>query len=208
MTNYEARFQELITLSQQVERREFDYHSYVDVEGFQRWLASAGNLLELTYGKTSSFHRRFEKIITSSNNLLTDLQAAVGLFRGAADDYTRGFVTGLRREISDEFVIDTCLMAERLLKEGNLEPAAVLTAAALEDCFKRRAEAKGVWVMENGLAENANALKSIGDLSGASAKMVPVWNKFRNNAMHADWTKISESEIASICAFLKTFVLS
>lgn len=180
---------------------------FVDVTLFSAWLASSLNLLELTFGAQSSFTQRLEKIIAKSNNENQDRKAALGLLTAAAEDYERGYLTSLRREISDELIIDLCLSAESLVADGRKEPAAVLAAAALEDCLRRRAEDNGVWKEGNGLSENANALKTVGVLSGATAKMVPSWNKFRNNAMHADWAQITEAEITGVTGFLKTFVV-
>jgi len=55
------------------------------------------------------------------------------------------------------------------------------------------------------LTEYINARKSAGVLSGATAKLVTAFPKFRNNAMHADWDKITDAEVSSVCAFLKSF---
>ena len=83
----------------------------------------------------------------------------------------------------------------------------MLAAAALEDCFKQRAQDHGISTDDKMLSDYINALKGAGVLSGATAKIVSGFPKFRNAALHADWGKISDADISSICAFLKTYTM-
>ncbi|WP_411845558.1 DUF4145 domain-containing protein [Roseibacillus persicicus] len=145
------------------------------------------------------------KEVESSGQRESDLQSALGLFCGAREEYSLGYREGLRREISNELVVDMYLHAESLLGDGYQQSAAVLAAAALEDCFKRRVEDSGFQTEGKTLTDYISKLKSDGQLSGATAKIVSGFPKFRNAAMHADWDRITDAEVSSVCAFIKKF---
>ena len=181
---------------------------YADREASNSWGGSALNLLEMTFGPKSSLTIRFRASLPKGAIEDTSLQSSLGLFIAARDEFSLGFLEGVRREISDEFVVDTCLQAESLLASGYTQSAAVLTASAMEDCFKRRAEDNGLDTDGKMLSDYINGLKGAGVISGATSKLVSAFPKFRNNAMHADWDKITDAEIASICGFLKTYAVT
>lgn len=207
MKQHEKRFEELIKKGESIPVRTINYSAYVDSEKTQEWLASSINLLELVYGKHSTLTQRLcalgSNIVFESN-----LKAALGTLKAAFEEYKLGYLKGVRREITDELIVDLCLHADQLLAEGYSAPAAVLVAAAVEDCFKRKAEENGIATEDLTLSNYIGSLKSKGVLSGATSKIVSGFPKFRNNAMHADWGKITDAEISSISSFVKQFVLN
>ena len=200
MKDYTARFTELVISSAQigVKSQGGGWPDLVNQEQFHEWFSSSLNLLESVFGEGSTFSKRFREVPKENYADKGALETARGIFKGASAEYNAGYTKGIRREISEEFVVDLCLHAESLADEGHLESASVLTSAALEDCFKRRVEDQGIETDD----------KSLTDLSGASAKIVSGFPKFRNAAMHADWGKINEVEIRSITAFVKNFELN
>lgn len=208
MTDYKHRFEELLTQVRQIPiQRTQGFGRWVDSESFHKWFSSALNLLELVFGTASTFAVRFRASPSEGTVTAMSFEVAKGIFAGAADEYSKGYLKGLRREISGEFVIDLCLHAETLLEEGHIESAAVLAAAALEDCFKKRVEESGNNTDDKTLNDYIGILKSNGVLSGASSRMASGFPKFRNAAMHADWSKINEIEIRTITAFVKGFAV-
>jgi hypothetical protein len=208
MPNYTARFQELLSRARQVPVRTNLNITFVDTEQAQAWYTSALNLLEMTFGRDSTLTKRmYSKVSNSAASRASNFESSIGLFSAAKEEYELGFIHGLRREISDEFTLETCLHAESLLKEGNQQSAAVLVAAALEDCFKRRAADSGMDTDGKTLTDYLNYLKTNGILAGASAKLASAFPKFRNAALHAEWTSINDTEIQTISTFLKSFAL-
>ena len=207
MTDYNARFNELIVQGRAIPVTRGQMGDCVEAEPFHAWFASALNLLELVFGKSSTLAERFQGSLKDAPRRGTCFQIAKGIFVGAAYEYARGFFKGLRREISEEFVVDLCLHAESLADDGHIESAAVLAAAALEDCFKRRVEELGIDTEDKTLSDYISILKSNSILAGASAKLASGFPKFRNAAMHADWAKVDKTEIRTITAFVKGFVV-
>jgi hypothetical protein len=213
MKNYENRFSELTLLGMQIpiKKQGSGFPDLVDQEKFQEWFSSALNLIEIVFGASSTFSQRFRDNLEKREKryaTTTVLESGRGIFSSASNEYKGGYLEGLRREISEEFVIDLCLHAESLAGDGHLESAAVLTSAALEDCFKRRVEDLGVITDDKTLTDYIGILKKEGVLSGDSAKIVSGFPKFRNAAMHADWAKINEPEIRTIAAFIKNFAIN
>lgn len=208
MHDYSARFKELIQRGHQVPIHKSQLGRYVDNKAFHAWAASALNLLEIVFGGDATFTKRLREKVDASNHRAVALEDALGIFSAAAEEFSLGFLQRVRREIADEFVIDTCLHAEALLTEGYLQSAAVLAAAALEDCFKRRAEEHGISTEDKTLSDYINSLKGAGVLSGATAKIVSGFPKFRNAALHADWDKITNTDVSTVCAFLKTYAVN
>lgn len=208
ITNYEDRFDELLQQGRAIQIQETrGFGRWVGNEPFHQWYTSSLNLLEIVFGKPSPVVERFRCLDLKGTVTGTQYETLIGCFSGAAEEYSRGYLKGIRRVISEEFAVDLCLHAESLADEGHIEPAAVLAAAALEDCFKRRVEdLGGIDTDGKTLNDYISILKANGVLSGASAKIASGFPKFRNAAMHADWAKIDKTEIRTITAFVKSFV--
>jgi hypothetical protein len=207
-TDYKGRFDELNAQVRQIPIQHTQgWGRWVASEPFHKWFTSALNLLEIVFGKSSPVVERFRSVNLDGTVTVVQFETLTGIFSGAADEYSRGYLKGIRRVISEEFAVDLCLHAENLVDEGHLESAAVLASAALEDCFKRRVEGiGGIDTDGKTLTEYIAILKANGELSGTSAKIASAFPKFRNAAMHADWTKIEKTEILTITAFVKSFV--
>ena len=94
------------------------------------------------------------------------------------------------------------------MKENTKDVAAVIASAALEDTLKRYAVRRGLNVGDKTMATVINALKSKGLVSGAQRSLLDGMLKTRNNAMHADWNKITEPEVSSLIGFVEQFLLT
>ena len=114
----------------------------------------------------------------------------------------------LQRSVSGEIFGDLVAAAKAALSEGNHAVAAVLASAALEDALKRYALAQGLQVEGNTMEEVVNALKSKGLVSGAQKPLLSAMPKIRNQAMHADWSKLQAQEVGSMVGFVEQFLLS
>ena len=204
MHDFQARFEELIQRGHRIPVEKTHMGRFVDNASFHGWLASASNLLEIVFGGDSMLVHSFLTAAKGSVSAVS-LERTVGIFGAAAEEYSLGYLKKIRREISEEFVIDACIHAEALLAEGHLQSAAVLAAAALEDCFKTRVTDLGESTDGKTLTDYINILKTKGVLSGGPAKVAATFPKFRNAAMHADWTKIDKTELLTVTAFVKNF---
>lgn len=205
MHNYSERFKELISRGQRIRTFTIDYSEYADAEEFRAWLMSSLNLLEIVFGSTASLTKGIRNFSDDGGNSNGKLLSARGVLKAAAEEFERGYLKTVRREVSDELAIDLCLQADHLLSGGYIQPAAVLAAAALEECFRKRAEEAGLHREGNTLTDNVNALKGAQILQGTTAKVASSFGKFRNAALHADWGSISEAEVVTVSGFVKSY---
>ena len=131
-----------------------------------------------------------------------------GLFLSAKNDFDGGYVFNVDLRVSGEVFGDFVVLAKHALSEGHKDVAAVLASAALEDALKRFAFVNGLLVDGQTMQEVINALKSKGLVAGAQKSLLDAMPKVRNHALHANWDKISETEVSSVIGFVEQFLLS
>jgi hypothetical protein len=173
------------------------------------WSSSALNLIQIVFGADSSHYSRLKSVITKKNAayLDTDYPEALGVLLAAKTDYEKDCYGSLERRVSGEVFGDFIVAAENALAEGNKDVAAVLACAALEDALKRFANANGLNVDGKDMSVVIGALKSKSLVGGAQKSILETMPKTRNAAMHADWTKVSATEVGGVIGFTKQFLL-
>ncbi len=130
-----------------------------------------------------------------------------GVLLNTREEIEAGLITSIASEAAGEVIGDIVALAKSQLREGYKDVAAVLAAAALEDALKRKAQELGINVENKTLSSVINSLKSKAFFKGAQAPIVSSYVKLRNAAMHADWTKISETDVSSLLGFLEPFLV-
>jgi hypothetical protein len=185
-----------------------DNTSFVEEESWGAWSSSALNLIQMVFGSESAHFSRIKAIIEhkDSRYYLHALQA-LGVFQGAKTDYEKGCYGSLERMVSGEVFGDFIAAAKRALAEEKKDVAVVLACAALEDALKRFAKTNGLNVDGKDMSEVIGALKSKSLVGGAQKSILETMPKTRNNAMHADWQKISATEVGGVIGFTEQFLL-
>jgi hypothetical protein len=180
----------------------------VDGQSWGNWSSSALNLVHLTFGPESPHYSQLKQIIESNEReYLSNAHKAVGVFSGAKADFEKGCYGSLERMVSGEVFGDFIAAAKTALAEGKKDVAVVLACAALEDALKRFASSNGLTVDGKDMSEVIGALKSKGLVGGAQKSILETMPKTRNNAMHADWSKISATEVGGVIGFTEQFLL-
>lgn len=176
---------------------------------WHKWSTSVLNLLENAGLRThrQNFRSIYNHSFARRGLMTTDLDAALGVFRAAKEDYEGGYVFSLEKAVSGELFGDFVLLAEQSLAEGYKDVAAVLACAALEDALKRYARTEGLDVDNADMQQVVNALKSKGLVSGAQKTLLDPMPKIRDFAMHANWDKISPESVSGVIGFVKQFLL-
>jgi len=188
--------------------RSYDgYGSFVPEGVWQEWATSAQNLIKAVFGEESPHYRNFLK--TYEKCAGSDLQVNVlqGVFRSAKADFEGGYVFNVDLRVSGEVFGDFVRLAKQALEEGHKDVAAVLASAALEDALKRYATTNGLSVEDSEMAQVINAIKGKGLVQGAEAKLIGTFPNIRNKAMHAEWEKISETEVGGVIGYVEQFLL-
>ena len=201
----QQRFDEL---ARQSLRHSDTNDSYVHSDDWGSWSASALNLLKLVFGSESPHYTQIQQITEKEKRVYYEQsRLAKGVFLGAKADYEKGCYESLERQVSGEVFGDFIAAAKKALDEGNKDVAAVLACAALEDALKRLANSNGLNVDGKEMSEVISALKSKSLVGGAQKSILETMPKTRNNAMHADWAKISATEVGGVIGFTEQFLL-
>jgi hypothetical protein len=130
-----------------------------------------------------------------------------GVLLSIREEIQQGLISSVASEAAGEVIGDLLALAKSHLKDGYKDVAAVLAAAALEDALKRKAQELGIGVEGKSLDAVINSLKAKSFFKGAQAPIVSSYVKLRNAAMHADWNKISDSDVSSLLGFLEPFLV-
>lgn len=205
------RFAELEAQCRAIPLRDDGSGPFADPEQFYAWATSSLNAIQAVFGKESPHSARFEKEMASiSNNFIWDrkFESFRGIFLGAKSDVDGGYVFSLQTSFSGEIFGDFVAAAKAALAEGNHTVAAVLACAALEDALKRYASANGLEVEGQTMEEVVNALKSKGYVSGTQKTLLGAMPKIRNQALHADWSKLTPHDAGSVIGYVEQFLLS
>jgi hypothetical protein len=177
-------------------------------ERWRGWASSVQNLLRAVYGESSPHYANFVSAYQQCGGGRGGVEALFHLFASARDDFKGGYVFDVELRVSGEVFGDFVALARQLLSDGQKDVAAVLACAALEDALKRYATVNGLSVDGKTMADVVNALKSAALVGGAQKTLLDAMPRIRNMAMHGEWAKISEPDVASVLGFVERFLLS
>lgn len=200
-----ARFRELTEAGARVP---LDSGGYIDQGPWRQWMASALQLVTLTFGKSSPHLTQLEQCAHSEWPQAYVLDQARGAFAAAFADYEGGYFRDLTVEVSGEVLGDFVALAKSALAEGHHTVASVLACAALEDALKRYAAASGLEVIDATMQQVVNALKGAGLVNGAQKSMLDTMPKIRDFAMHANWDKLSPTDAGGVIGFVEQLLLT
>jgi hypothetical protein len=181
---------------------------YVKPGDWMRWATSAQSLIRAAIGENSPHYQNFVAAIEKCSGWDYEVLTLRGIFLSAKDDFDGGYIFNVDLTVSGEVFGDFVALARQSLAEGHKDVAAVLACAALEDCLKRYANVCGLNTQDKTMQEVVNALKSGGHVGGAQKTLLDTMPKIRNSALHADWAKITEPEVASVIGFVESFLLT
>jgi len=175
---------------------------------WRRWAADARHVIEMSFGKDSTFFSEMQKAISTEDRdgVPWAAGAVAALFLSGQENYDRGFDTSLDQRISGEIFGDLVNAADTALQGGHKDFAAVVAAAALEDSLKKIGGLHGLNTSGKNLQEVVNLMKSKQILTGGNAKFADGFVKMRNSALHAEWSKITDAEVGALIGFLKPII--
>ena len=175
---------------------------------WKQWAAAALYLIGMSFGRDSTFFADMQKAIDSEQfeGIPEAAGAAAGVLIAAQDSYNRGFAASLDQRVSGEIFGDLVNAADTALHGGHKDFAAVVAAAALEDSLKKIGALHGLNTSGKNLQDVVNLLKANQILTGGNAKFADGFVKMRNSALHAEWGKITDTEVGALIGFLKPLI--
>jgi hypothetical protein len=118
-------------------------------------------------------------------------------------------VGSIRSSVQGELLGDLVGLAKEALSENTDETknlAAVLTAAAFEDCVRRLGMEKAGVQGRPRLEAVLNALKDAEIVKGGAISLANSMLKFRNDSLHADWQQVSRAQVESCLALTESLL--
>lgn len=131
-------------------------------------------------------------------------QHALGAIKTAKEELEAGLIVRVRVLVAGEMLAELLRLGKEALEARTGETknvAAVLIAAAFEDLMRRMGEEFASVVGRPELQEVIIALKDAGVLKGGQIGTAQSYLKFRNDSLHADWSKVDRSQVASCLGF-------
>jgi hypothetical protein len=126
-------------------------------------------------------------------------------------DLRAGLVGSIARQAAGEVLGDMLGLAKEALShsgDGPKNVAAVLTAAAFEDTIRGMGASLAGVVGRPDLSDVLTALKQSGIFVGAAFTTAQSYLKFRNDALHADWTALSPAVVGSCLVFVEHLIVT
>ena len=143
-------------------------------------------------------------------NRATQLRSmARGTLEGIMRQINSGLAINLRSQAKGEVFADLVALATDVLSNKSDEAkntAAVLVAAAYEDVLRTLAADKANVGGRPKLEQVVNELKTAGVLQGGNVNMAVSYLKFRNDALHADWDKVTSHQVDSCLLFVESLI--
>lgn len=177
----------------------------------------AVSLLTSVYGPQSmqmkTFTKQLESMAASAQNLGNarhhQVGVAQGTIRNTVAELQAGLISSVRALVAGEIFGELVGMAKQVLADQT-EPAknvaAVLVASAFEDLMRRMGiELAGVQGRPE-LQDVITALKNVGVFKGGETGTAQSFLKFRNDSLHADWTKVQRPQVESCLAFIEALL--
>jgi Domain of unknown function (DUF4145) len=189
-------------------RRTNEFISNNENGEWRTWATSSENLISASFGMDSVHAKNFSGRHQSCDSQERNIRNLYAVFLSAKKDYEGGHVYNIELTISGEIFGDFVSLARQSLSEGYKDVAAVLAAAALEDSLKRFAKLNDLLIEDATMQNVINALKAKGLIGGAQKTIVEAMPKIRNLALHAEWDKITTSEVGSMLGFVEQFLLA
>jgi hypothetical protein len=207
---FSRKFQELSDAISEIGFRPTDDYGFTMVTDgkWRGWATSVQNLLLAVYGESAPHYVNFVTLYQQCGGGRESVETLFHLFRSAFVDFKGGYVFDVDLRISGEVFGDFVALARQSLAEGQKDVAAVLACAALEDALKRYATLNNLAVDGKTMVDVVNALKSASLVAGAQKSLLDAMPRIRNMAMHGEWAKITEPDVASVLGFVEQFLLS
>src|SRR6266478_9600342 len=175
-------------------------------------------MLALTHGENSTQVAALRDTVASHQKIKENTyrvareiaDSSLGALKNLKREVEEGLVGNLRREVTGEVLGDLLQLGKVTLDEGtdsSKNVAAVLVAAAFEDTIRGLgATYCGIHTRES-LPDIFARLKAADILKGSQVGVVQSHFQFRNDAMHADWSKIDVVAVKTVMALVQELLL-
>jgi hypothetical protein len=178
---------------------------WVDSSSFAEWRSQSLTFLTSLLPAEHVYVQSFENEVTKAQ--MGDVQEGLGILRAVREDLVDGHLVNIRVLVSAEVFTDFLDMAEHLIENGYLIPAASLCGAVLENGLRRIATGVGLAVRARDDLSSLNqkcARKRV--YTTLVQKQVQVWIDVRNKADHGEFSEVKEHDVRDVHAGVSRFL--
>lgn len=182
------------------------------IHAFASISSRALNIARICAGESSDHYRNLVAFVAvPSHQDGYHLPEILGYLLGLQADLDRGLLVNVDRAAAGEVVAEFVSLSRQVMADDNGDDAknvaAVLAAAAYEDTIRRMGRDFAGVTDRPKLEKVIGALKDAGVLRGAQVSIASSYLRFRNDALHADWSNLDRSSVAAVQAFVEALLL-
>ncbi|OGF44400.1 MAG: hypothetical protein A2231_04980 [Candidatus Firestonebacteria bacterium RIFOXYA2_FULL_40_8] len=204
------RFDELLKEAQDVLSKNGwdgqEWRSFPSEMEFNKWYASAKNLIEKSCGKSSSYCNQFDALYSEKKGNTYYMSGCIGILQAAYDDLKAGLLEDTKALITAEVFVDFIEQAEYLLKENYKLPAAVLARAVLEDSMRTICKKNNIPLSDKPKIDLMNAdLVKAGVYNKNVQKQITAFAGIGNSAAHGKPDEFKEEDVKNMINYVISF---
>lgn len=203
-----GRFESLVNESGDVlqTKRSTDFNTYVDSEKCNEWGCKALSILSRVFGKEDDYYKKFDKLFPQLEHY-SIFSNALGILKGAKDDYENGFLFETRTLIQAEVFDDFLEQAEYLFEKDYYPPAAVIAGCVLEDGLRQLCLKNQIDLPERPKLDTMNSLLAKkGIYNKLAQKQITTSADLRNKAAHGQWNDFNEEDVKQMLSQVRVFM--
>jgi len=180
--------------------------SIVDRGQTVQWATKTLSLIDRIYGSGSTHASSFRDALKDHSDG-KDVSHALGVLRGAHQEYAAGALFDIRKLIEAEIFDDFIEQAEHLHASGYYQVAAVVVGCVLEDGLRKLCQGNEIELSEKPKLDTMNALLAKAEvISKLEQKKVTALADLRNKAAHGQWDQFEESDVKEMIGSVKLFM--
>jgi len=181
-----------------------------DVAGLYERFTGTLTIAVLLHGANSPQVRQLDAVLNEKIRTpvaKTDaVDLCVGMLRSMRAEIESGLIGDLRVAVAGEVLSDLLGLAQEALSRSGddaINVGAVLVAAAFEDTIRQMGQRFAGVSERLKLSQVVEKLKEAGVLRGADLRIANISLTYRNDALHADWGKITLASTNSLLIFVQ-----
>ena len=168
----------------------------------QTWFSRCSNLIENITSTNSYYCREAERIIKNSKRrggiYRNEVEMLKGHLEALYSDIEDGLLAKLEYKISAQDFLNFFDHAKSYLKQQKKVEASVISSSIFEDTIRKIGKKNGIEYTK--LDRIIDELTKAEIITGTEAKKLKYFAGIRNDALHADWDKITLNDVKDLVA--------
>jgi len=172
---------------------------------FLEWKSNVENLIFLTTGENSVYHKNFSDKVKNGHKSHVDF--GIGVLRALKEDLALGFLSDIKDLVIAEVFSDFLDITKHLLDNNYKDPAASLVGAVLEDSLRKIASKHNIQVKNNDDIASLNTKIADKEIYNRLVqRQIQAWKGIRDSADHGKFDDYKIDDVISILNGVERFI--